>query len=115
MKTASQVVREIRVIQRDRGPGYFIRPGRRSSRSVTGGRDFWRFVYTIVVGDGIFDGGITSQRALKDSYEEAIERHGEAVLVEVSAEHVACSCHSHRSVKPDIHCHEDTLGTVAAA
>jgi len=114
MKTASQVVREVRAIQQDRGSGYFIRPGRRSSRCVTGARDFWRFVYTITVGDRTFDGGITSQRALAGSYREAVAEHGGAVRVEVSAEHVACSCHSHRSAKPDIHCHEDTLGIVSS-
>jgi len=111
MKSAGCVIREIQAIQRERGPGYFIPLGRRSSRRVTGGRDYWRFVYNIVVGDMIFDGGITSQRRLAESYREATELHGD-VVVQVSAEHVSCDCNSHRSASPDIHSHEELLGSV---
>lgn len=114
MKSADQVVQEIRAIQWDRGEGYFIHPGHRSSRNITGGRDYWRFVYNITAGDMIFDGGITSQQRLARSYREAVATHGADVRVEVAVEHVACSCHSHRSAEPDIHSHEVVLGTVSA-
>lgn len=113
-KSANQVVREIRAIRRNCGEGYFIRPGHRSSRSITGGRDYWRFIYSITAGNAIFDGGIASQQGLAVSYWKAVTMHGTDVRVEVAVEHVACSCNSHRSAKPDIHSHEVVLGTVSA-
>ncbi len=111
-KPTSQMLREVRAIQREHGWGYFILPGRRSSRRVTGGRDYWRFAYNVLIGDATFDGGITSQRRLAESYREAVAEGGGVVRVEVVAEHVSQECDSHLSRSPDVHSHEDKLGEV---
>ena len=85
----TQILDQIKDIERRRGPGYFITLGSRTSQQFTGTRDYWQFVYEVFYINSNNDVSVSGAINKKYELEEVIDSEIQnIILIKVNVEHI---------------------------
>lgn len=115
--TINGIMEAVKSIMIQKGISYFIAPGSRTSRSMTGDHDYWQWVYEIVYRDGDTEelvGGLTTLKQLKEQLKGYSIK--DILYIDINVEHIAVECekasYMGRKDAASIHDHNETLAHI---